>query len=156
MSGGIQSFTLIQDPSPQSGCGDTVGLMKDALGGLQLSVIRSSKREDNRGRRAISITLDRAEALSLGRQMIAEASGMVAVDCSSSEFRLHLNTWNRDARGSFMVSLAATLIGDEVVLSMDRLRDTDGRFRFDGDVGAILDVEEARDFARSLLAACQS
>jgi hypothetical protein len=155
MNAGVRTFTIIQDAPPKTGRGDMVDLMKGALGHLNLSVIRSSKREDNRGRRSISISLDRTEALSLGRQLIAEAAGMVVLDRPSSESRLNLNAWNSDARGRFMVSLAASRVGGEVLLSMDCLRDIAGHFRRDGDVGVILDVEEARDFARSLLAACQ-
>jgi len=129
--------------------------MKLSDGTIDLEVIRSSKREDNRGRRSISMCLNRDEALALGRRLIAEASGLVVVDRPTGDFKLHINTWNQDARGLFMASVSATLAADMVVLSMDRYRRVDGQLGFDGDMDAILSVEETRGFARSLLAACR-
>lgn len=152
---GTRSFAVCQESPPQTGCGDSLWLMNLSDGTIDLEVVRSSKRADNRGRRSISMRLNRSEALALGRQLIAEASGLGAIDRPAGDFKLHVNTWNQDARGLFMASVSAALVADMVVLSMDRYRRVDGQLGFDGDMDMIFSVEDMRGFARSLLTVCR-
>lgn len=156
MNTSCRSFSIAQDQKPSSGYGDVVQLARWEDGTVHLRVVRQGKRADGRDQRSISIALDRAEALALGRQLIAEASGLVVLDRPASEFQLHVNVWNKDARGPFLTSLSASLVADEVLLSMDRMRSgSDGRFGFEGEQAVLLEIDEMRDFARSLLAACE-
>lgn len=149
----ILSFAIRKDGPADPGNGETIDIT--AFGGdrLCLAIRRDSRRPDGRGGRDMRIDLDRREALALGRHLIAEASGLAVVqDGEQSEVWVSVNLWNEDRRGPVMVQLTASSVGDEVLLSMSSLRQGAAGFGFDGDSRTLMDFDDARSFARALLA----
>lgn len=85
----------------------------------------------------------------LGRHLIGEAAGLaVAKDNERSEMLVNLNLWHEDRRGKVLVRLTASAVADEVLLSMDSLRNGAMGFAIDADIRTLLDFADAWSGAR--------
>lgn len=146
----VASFAIQKGERAPTGHGDLIGVSAISETSLEVSIRRSGQRPDGRGGRAIGIDLARREALALGRHLIAKAAGLsVAVDGEHSAIMAQVNVAEREGG---LTSLRALTLGDDVMVSLDRILLGGGvQVEMARDISALLSRDEARSFARALL-----
>ncbi|MEW5729127.1 MAG: hypothetical protein AB1918_14960 [Pseudomonadota bacterium] len=151
----LMSFAVRKDEPARPGEGETIHVLSRDDGELAVSIQRESRRTDGRGGRDMRIRLDRREALALGRHLIAEAAQLSTAKDGASELVSNLTVWNSGWLGHSMVRVTASAIEDELLLSMDRFSDGREGLEIAADISVLFDFEDARSFARAILALTQ-